>query len=85
MNIVFNVRTVMASATFLALVVVPKIVSNLGAGLGALGFMLEMWWVFLVVLFAAGLALFPYLKNWRTCLIVFIVAIIIAYVVAIAY
>jgi hypothetical protein len=85
MNIVFNVRTVMASATFLALVVVPKIVNNLGANLGSVGFMLEMWWVFLVVLFALGLALWPYIKNWRTSLIVFIIAIIIAYIVAIAY
>jgi len=85
MNIVFNVRAVMASVLFLSTVVIPKILNNLGLELGSFAFMLEIWWVFIIVLIAECLLFWSWLRDLRFTIIALILAVIVAYIVAIAY
>lgn len=85
MNIVYNVRTVIGGMLFMILVGIPRVLNNLGLELGAASFMLDMWWIFVVVLFSISLIFYQYLRNWRYTLIMFLFSIAIAYVVAIAW
>jgi len=85
MNIVFNVRAVIASVLFLSTVVIPKILNNLGLDLGSASFMLEIWWVFIMVFIAEIFILWNMIRNLRITIIALVIAIIIAYIVAIAY
>lgn len=82
MNIVFNVRTVIGWVSFLILVGIPRVLNGLGLDLGLAAFMLEVWWIFVVLLFVLCLTMWAWLRNWRTALFVLILAIVLAYVIA---
>ena len=82
MNIVFNVRTVIGWVSFLILVGIPRILNGLGMDLGPAAFMLEVWWIFLVLLVVLCLTLWTWLRNWKMALIVLVGAIILAYAIA---
>jgi len=80
MNIVFNIRTVLAYSIIMVLVVIPQLLLHFGLEHEYLTGLTSMWAIFIIILMAEFILFFHWFKNIRMIIFAFAIAVAIAFV-----
>jgi len=79
MNVVFNVRVIIASTLITAGVVIPRILQYFKLDIGVINMLTEPWATFLILMIALLILFYTWLKNIRLFLIFLALAILISF------
>lgn len=79
MNIVTSVRVTIAMGLITALIVVPRILVFFGLEWDVIDVITSPWATFLVILIAAGIFLFNWIKSRKLCLLAYVAMVLVAF------
>jgi len=80
MNIVFNIRTIIAYTIIMVGVVIPQLLLHFGLDNPTLTELTSMWAIFLIILVAEIILLWQYIRNIKTAIFAVLIAVIVAVV-----
>lgn len=78
LNIVFNIRTVLAYTIIILFVAIPRLLVHFGLEAQALTDLTSLWATFIILLIAEIIFLWQYIRNWRYLIFALVGAIIIS-------
>jgi len=79
-NIVFNIRTVLAYTLIILFIALPRMLMHFGLEAQTLTDLTSLWATFIILLIAEIIFLWQYIRNWKTLVFALIIAVVIAFI-----